>query len=166
MSDILEELKRIVDSGCLATIMKRKEGTKRFCEAKIDKRKYPHIIIDLDIENSIIDIHEKRPDYIFIRSDSYTSTKIAVVEISMGGNKDTSLIADQLQAGLNGIEKTFERVGNTGATNETEAFAVFCGDTDREMRTKLGKIPVYYGKRKLVIQVIACGDSLEKKILV
>lgn len=54
MSNIVKEQKKIFDSSCLTTIMKKREGKGRYCEAKFVKGNYEMLIVDLDKENPIV----------------------------------------------------------------------------------------------------------------
>lgn len=164
MSNIIIELRKIISSSCLATIMKRTEGCQRYCEVKITNKKLARIIIDLDEPGSFMSEHESRPDYILVCSDLKMDERIVVVEISMGGNKDTKIIAKQLQAGLQGIEREMSKLSDKISFSKFKIFALFCGATDRNMREKLGKEKIYFNNKRISIKVMRCGESLDKKI--
>ena len=148
-ANIVEEVRRAVPAGCVATGCRKGR-----CTVSLRKAPEPRVIIDLDHPQAPVGQNDKRCDYIFIGG----SDKVWVAPMELkSGKPEASEIAPQLQAGADVADKIVPR----GAKVQFRPLAIYGGSAPRDARVfKTRAYQIRFRSQSFVINLHKCRTPL------
>ena len=154
MTDLVERVRRALDSKCFIKGRLSKDG----CKVVMTDAPSPRLIVDFDKPGSPLAANATRCDYLLVAEVEHADDWVVVLELKRG-RLDADEVIRQLRAGASATEKLIP-------PGEPVRFrpVVASGSTSKHERNLLKSKPVQFHGRTKIVQRIKCEAPLFQEL--